>query len=171
MNGIFISSVNDHSVNLVIIVIGGILLCSETEHRRLVFFGWWALSVFLSISSRDLWGITLCISFARILLVVSQDSVNLAINYSWNSISYGMLGNRWRLVFFSWWWALQFFLVFLPGIYEELLYVSHLPEFSWWCPEILPVILAWCNVLKDQGLPPGFGFWWCYLDPSWRIFS
>ena len=38
-------------------------------------FGRWDLSIFVSISSRDLWGITLCISFARILLVVSQDSL------------------------------------------------------------------------------------------------
>ena len=39
-------------------------------------FGRWALSILDSISSEDLWGITICISFARILLVVSQDSLN-----------------------------------------------------------------------------------------------
>ena len=61
MNDILISSVNVQSVNLAII--GGTLLCWETGDW--FPFGRWALSVLNSISSEDLWGIILCISFAR----------------------------------------------------------------------------------------------------------
>ena len=71
MNDVLISSVHVHTVSLA--VIGGILLCWETEDW--FSFRRWALSIFVSISSKDLWGITLIISFARIFLVVSQDSL------------------------------------------------------------------------------------------------
>ena len=52
---VLISSVNVQSVNLAII--GGTLLCWETGDW--FYFGQWALSILGSISSGDLWGITL----------------------------------------------------------------------------------------------------------------
>ena len=72
MNDIFISSVNVQSVNLAII--GGTLL--YWEKRDWFSFGQWAVSILDSISSGVLREITLCISFARILLVASQDSLS-----------------------------------------------------------------------------------------------
>ena len=72
MNDVLISSVNIQSVSLAII--GGTLLCWETGDW--FSFDRWALSILDSISSRDLWGIIVCISFARILLVMSQDSLS-----------------------------------------------------------------------------------------------
>ena len=68
----FDSSVNVQSVNLAII--GATLLYWETGDW--FSFGRWALSIWDSVSFGDLWGIIVCISFARILLVVSQDSLS-----------------------------------------------------------------------------------------------
>ena len=46
------------------------------RNRRLVFFWLASFSILDSISSGDPWRITLCISFARTLLVVFQDSLS-----------------------------------------------------------------------------------------------
>ena len=71
-NDILISSVHVHFVNLAII--DEILLCWETGDW--FSFGRCTLSIFESISSGNLWRITLCISFATILVVVPQDSLS-----------------------------------------------------------------------------------------------
>ena len=81
INQILISSVNVQSVNLAII--GGTLLCWEKGDW--FSFGSWAPSILYSISSGDLWGITLCISFDRILLVVSQYSLSDSCLMFWKN--------------------------------------------------------------------------------------